>query len=134
MFCVLPFFRSGDAESASSRWWSLGGSFSLFLLLSQGSTGMDKGGVTNIGSGAGQESGCRFHPDRRSLRASSFSWSCGPDPRQGDNHGCQNFVSGTTSGGGVGSQIPDPEPGHRVDWQRFNGGWPNVGRSYRRDR
>ena len=82
--------------------------------------------MTNIGSGAGQESVCRFHPDRRSLRASSFSRSRGPDPRQKDNHGCQSFVSGTTDSGGLGSPIPDPEPGHRVDRQRFNGGWPNV--------
>ena len=22
---------------------------------------------------------------------------------------------------------PDPEPGLRVDWQRFNGGWPQRG-------
>ena len=33
-------------------------------------------------------------------------------------------VSSVRPGGPDGQGSPDPEPGFRVDWQRFDGGWP----------
>ena len=74
---VFPFFRSGDADASSSPLLTAGPESSLFLLLSALSTrqGISLGGVVNIGGErqGGLDSDGRRQPDRRSLKASSFT-------------------------------------------------------------